>query len=224
MPANTLSAQRRRLAAQALLATRDRLAADAALLATASVPTLEVPTVTMTTPTTAPSATDLVARLQSLLDGLTPAATPAPVAAAAPAPAPAPSGLAKAQAFWQSDYEGKGVPARQLSNGRWVDAKGAFCKGPKVGKTQRPVTAADVAPVVAAPKGPGISLEQLDALLAALGGAAAVAPAAAPATPALRKDGSWMRCGLCEEAYWSASNPELAAKYAKHLARKHAGK
>ncbi|HEY1292828.1 MAG TPA: hypothetical protein VGJ60_07115 [Chloroflexota bacterium] len=210
-----------------------------------AIRTLEVAPV-MTVPTTAPATVDLAAFLaqgQALLASLQPAAPVAPAAPAPAAPAPAPAapaltGLAKAQAFWKSDYAGKGVPVRQLASGTWVDVKGAFCKAPKAApKTQRAPEAPRVAPVSAVPAGPGITLEQLERLLAALGGAPAVAAAAAPAaaavvaavTPGIREqlvdDGKgWLHCPACESAYWGAfrSDDELARKYGKHVAKAHA--
>lgn len=253
MPASTVTAQRNRLAASALMAMRDRL--NSALLDTSVLPTSEAAIVTV--PTTTPTV-DLAAFLaqgQALLATLQPAA-----AVAAPAPAPAVSGLAKAQAFWQTDYAGKGVPVRQLASGTWVDVKGAFCKGPKAApKTQRAAAVARVAQVSGVPAGPGISVAQLERLLAALGGAAAVAapveeryhtlacqaqwasgvcvckgaapaPAATAATASVKArlvaDGEgWLHCPTAGcTAYWSANRDEaFLAAKVAKHNRKHAG-
>lgn len=228
---SAMSAQRRRLAAQALIATRDRLAADtAALLTPVSVPTLEVTSPAMTTPAIAA----LSAQIQDLLASLAPAA---PVAPVAPVSAP----VAKPEPFKDPVVVGinaLGVPLNAagafVSRKRAVDPQGlikaydAAKAAPK--PTAKPKAPAPTpAPVAPAAADLGATLAQLEQLLTALATPPTVTapPAATAPTGTLdslvRRDGQWFRCLQCEDAYWGTFRDEafVLAKASKHVAAKH---
>jgi hypothetical protein len=206
--ATTLSAQQRRIAAQAIAATEARLsvAAPAQLDLAPSVPAAkEVATVTM--PMTALTPEILAAAIAQVLGGLG-AAPVAPVAPIAPVVA-APK--LTAQQKWDA-YGADKVVAKVLANGVPVNVHGMFLKradaidpkgliaaydaakkGANVAKNATPAAAPASAPSAApvAPSVGGLTLEQLTNFLKAMGMdlptsaiAPSVAPAAAAAAPA----------------------------------------